>query len=304
VLRRIAAVAALACLVALVPGAGTASADEDCKDGSTICVGVGTPGHDPSGTPGGSHDNGGGAPTCSYQGEVVPCSLPDRGFFQGECYWQGATQPPPDDPAWALWGKTPGDTTGAFYTPTLCLGQGGMLGHPQWLNIPPEATLSPEELARRALAKARLDPPTLHLTPGPGKEGLVSLPVWLWIDANPNTWGPLQASDSDGPLAVTITASVDRVEWSMGDGGAVTCTSPGSMYDISFKDRTSPDCGYAYPRISKGQPGDAYTVTATTFWSVKWSSNTGRTGTIPGTSRTSTVGDIHVGEMQVVNGPR
>jgi hypothetical protein len=291
-------------LLMLATPVGSAST-EDCPEWHSVCVGDDTP--KGNGDPGSTGGSGGAgeheAPQCSYKGQTVPCSMPGRGFLDGECYWQVMSPPPAaDDPLWMASNRTPTDATGAFYRPTFCLDQGAALGHPTWLPIPPTATVSPEELARRALAKARLLPPKLHLTPGPGKEGLVGLPVWLWVETDQSAWGPIQASDSDGPLTVTITAKVAKIEWNMGDGVVVTCTSPGTPYDPIFKDTPSPDCGHAYQRISKAQPEGAYRVTATTTWSVEWVSTTGRNGTIPGVSRSSTVGDIRVGELQVVNG--
>jgi hypothetical protein len=132
----------------------------------------------------------------------------------------------------------------------------------------------------------------LHLTPGPGKTGLVGLPTWLWVDATPASWGPATATAAVPGLSVTATAVVDRITWTMGDGATVTCTSPGAPYTPARGALSSPDCGHTYVR-----PG-VYTVTASTHWSVTWARG-GQTGTLEAT-RTTSVGDIRTGEMQAL----
>ncbi|MFI6985867.1 PKD domain-containing protein [Embleya sp. NPDC050154] len=152
---------------------------------------------------------------------------------------------------------------------------------------PPPPT--PAELGARASAQIPLDAPTVHLTPGPGKTGLVGLPTWLWVDATPATWGPATATAAVPGLSVTATAVVDRITWTMGDGAVVTCTTPGTPARSA---QPSPDCGHTYTR-----PG-VHTVTATTHWTVTWAGG-GQTGTL-GATRTTAVGDIRAGEMQAL----
>ncbi|MGW0664605.1 hypothetical protein [Streptodolium elevatio] len=298
------ATAALGALIAAVVLGGLAAApahaEGDCKEGRLVCIGVDTPGSSGTDTPAGNTSGGtGAAPGCTWGAMTVQCSLPGRGFFYQGCYYTAAT-PAAED--WQRAGRSQGDTSGGFYNPTFCLtGEEGVMGNLQWLPIPSAATMTPEELARHALSQVRLLPPPMHLTPGPGRTGLVSLPVWLWVDANPNTWGPISHTATDGPLSVTLTATVERIVWDMGDGGTVTCTTPGVPYSPAYNDQPSPECGHAYQHTSKGQPGEAFTVTATTHWAVTWTATTGASGAIPGVSRTGTVGDIRVGELQVVN---
>lgn len=293
------AVAVLA--LGILPAQADGGKDDCPTNDSYLCKDKETPKTPGNESGGGSGGSGGGAPQCTQNGETVPCSLPGRGFFYQGCYWQLASPPPPPDHmGWS--GHKPGDPGGAMYNPTFCYtGDEGYMGSPLWLPIP-ATTMSPEELARRALSKIRLDAPPVHLTPGPGATGLVSLPVWLWTEANAHTWGPIQNSDSDGPLTVTLTAKVSKIVWTMGDGGSVTCTQPGVPYSPSYNDQPSPQCGYAYQHTSKGQPGEAFTVTATTYWDASWTASTGDSGSIPGVTRSTTVGNIKVGELQVVNG--
>lgn len=151
---------------------------------------------------------------------------------------------------------------------------------------------TPAELGARASAQIPLDAPTVHLTPGPGKTGLVGLPTWLWVDATPATWGPATATAAVPGLSVTATAIVDRITWTMGDGAVVTCTTPGTPYTPAQGARPSPDCGHTYAR-----PG-IHTVTATTHWTLTWIGG-GQTGTLAAT-RTTVVPDIRTGEMQAL----
>ncbi|WP_439681841.1 ATP/GTP-binding protein [Embleya sp. MST-111070] len=151
---------------------------------------------------------------------------------------------------------------------------------------------TPAELGARASAQILLDAPTVHLTPGPGKTGLVGLPTWLWVDATPTSWGPTSATAAVPGLSVTATATVDHITWTMGDGATVTCTTPGTPYTPNRGAQPSPDCGHTYTR-----PG-IHTVTATTHWTITWTGG-GQTGTLAAT-RTTTINDIRTGEMQAL----
>jgi hypothetical protein len=96
------------------------------------------------------------------------------------------------------------------------------------------------------------------------------------------------------PVTGTPTATATSIAWDMGDGTTVTCHTPGSPYpggDIPF-----PDCGHTYRRVSASAPGGAYTVTATTTWTIRWAATNGQDGTFTAT-RANTVGDIRVGEL-------
>ncbi|MFE5327251.1 ATP/GTP-binding protein [Embleya sp. NPDC056575] len=151
---------------------------------------------------------------------------------------------------------------------------------------------TPAELGARASAQILLDAPTVHLTPGPGKTGLVGLPTWLWVDATPTSWGPTSATAAVPGLSVTATATVDHIVWDMGDGTRVTCTTPGTPYTAAEGAHPSPNCGHTYTH-----PG-VRTVTATTYWTITWSGG-GQTGTLA-TTRTTTIPGIRTGEMQAL----
>ncbi len=127
---------------------------------------------------------------------------------------------------------------------------------------------------------------------GPDIMGVVGVPAWLWVaDPGEQTFGPMVRSASTGGTSVTATAKVDKIVWEMGDGGAVTCTTAGTPFTDGHGGQKSPDCGYTYS--TQG----VYTIRATSYWNVAWTSNSGVTGNIPlsfTSSRTLTVGELQV----------
>ena len=71
-------------------------------------------------------------------------------------------------------------------------------------------------------------------------------------------------------VTVTLTAKVDHVIWSLGDGTTVTCTGAGTPYQDSFGAAPSPTCGHMYRKPSTALPGGGYPVSATAVWEVDW----------------------------------
>lgn len=127
----------------------------------------------------------------------------------------------------------------------------------------------------------------------PDSLGYVGWNTWMWADSpSETTWGPITASASAGGYTVTATAEVDRVVWDMGNGDTVACGRGTPWRSRYTNNEPSPDCGYVYE-----QPG-RYTITATSYWSVRWS-GIGETGVIP--LELSDTRDLVVAEVQVVN---
>ncbi|MBT8226209.1 MAG: ATP/GTP-binding protein [Dactylosporangium sp.] len=194
--------------------------------------------------------------------------------------------------------------SGAYYVQTCPFGEGSSV-RMIWLATPP-ANLgpSPAALARRALARIRLEGARIGIAPDPNGAGLIGLPVWLWTAVTANTWGPTTASASDGGLTVTITGRATQIVWNMGDGSSVTCANPGTPYQASYGAARSPNCGYpaagdngpGYHLPSRTQPDGRYHITATTSWRVEWVGG-GQHGVI-NTTRTSQTA-IRIDELQV-----
>jgi hypothetical protein len=244
----------------------------------------------------GSSSGGTSSPTCrDTEGRVVPCTTVNENGEQ--CYFSGAIGPAPS-----------GLGGGAVY---LCPAPGeddeDADPAPVAAGSPGSPPVEPTVVAWQALASMDLHAVDMQIAPTPlstdaDSMGLVGLPVWLWTEPTGATWGPISASASDGPVAVSVTARIDRVEWNMGDGTVITCDTAGTPFDPTthYVEDRSPDCGHVYQKISSDSSG-TYTVTATSYWVAEWSSG-GETGTIPFDFTTSE--QIRIGELQVIRTAR
>ena len=107
---------------------------------------------------------------------------------------------------------------------------------------------------------------------------------------------PPLATAADGGISVTVSAKTTNITWAMGDGNTVTCTTPGTKFDVSMGFRDSPDCGYRYQKTSRSQPGGKYTVAATATWTVTW------TGAFTATTTVTTASNVQmtIGEYQAI----
>lgn len=268
----------------------------------------GNPG-DP-GEPGddGPKDTGSGA-ACYWDGTdqgitkpppgPVPCNS-EYGYWSNayRCYIQLLDpQPAAGDPSWQ--GHEPDD--GAVYQ---CYQPQTDLLVLVWSADPPPDSgtgPTPREVAQLAIADMRLTAINIGIAPKAedGSVGIVGMPVWMWV-ANPNehTWGPITATASAGGVTVTATARVHKVTWDMGDGNKVTCTTAGMPYEAAYGNKKSPDCGHVYTTSSSSEPGQKFTVTATSDWVIEWE-GAGQAGTIRlnGLVREA---QIAIGEAQVL----
>lgn len=270
----------------------------------------------------GDGDDGGGNAEpiadreCTYGPILTVECQTSAGIWNGTCYVKVADpQPDKDHPVWAGHEDEDGVIIQCTaYDASLaedCDADGGCPAGVflRWAAGPPDEGPSPAELASRAVAQMDLDAGDVGITPNNGEPAIYGFPTWLWVD-NPaeNTTGPITTNASDGDLTVTATGTLDRIEYAMGDGGSVTCAgsdAPGTPYDPAYDPpgttganaAHSPTCGYMYSDTSAGQPGDAFTITATSYWTVEWSGG-GQTGTIP--IDLSTTRQHQVAEVQVI----
>ncbi len=185
---------------------------------------------------------------------------------------------------------------GGWFFKTCVLPDGTVMAFPGPVWVAGAAPVaSPDVLARQA--RSRLNLPDVVIYLNPAGDQLVNLPTWLSLD--PGSWGPRSATASVPGISVTATARPVKAEWSLGDGGSVTCTGPGSVWQAGTDPMaSSPDCGYTYRRSSAGAPGNAYTVRVTVTWEVTWA-GAGRSGTVPGLTTTGTV-TTRVAESQAL----
>lgn len=272
-----------------------------------------TPNPNPTNPPS-TGNTGDSGPACYWDGTSqgiknpppgpVPCHTAD-GYWSNtyHCYISTAKpQPPAGDPTWQ--GHQPGD--GAIYN---CYQPQTGLAIPIWSANPPAGPgqqVTPQQVAQLAIKQMNMTAINVGLAPTPTESnpkamGVIGVPVWMWV-ANPDssTYGPIKASASAGGITVTATATVERVEWNMGDGSAVINCGQGTPYNSSVDGtKASPDCGYTYEKTSWDRPNHEYTVTANSYWKVDWA-GAGQQGTIRLPALTSTV-HIREGELQVLN---
>lgn len=269
----------------------------------------GTPEEEPAGRePSQRPVGGGGKPRCVIQGiGEVPCAT-DAGTFNpvDSCYWKPLDpQPAKDDPIWGYTASVPDDweygDKGALYN-VVCRGPGAELaGGTRWSATPPpgaQGGVNVEELAQRAVKQLRLQGADIGIAPKPSGTGTVGVPVWMWTEKSPTTWGPAEESVTAGGVTVTATATVRKIDWSMGDGTTVTCTTAGTPFQGGQGMKDSPDCGHRYEQTSASQSEGRFPVVATTTWEVAWT-GAGQSGVIT-TTRTSRT-SLAIGEVQVLN---
>lgn len=135
-------------------------------------------------------------------------------------------------------------------------------------------------VAQRAVESLQLPKPVIRTSPDEDFIQVVSVPTWMWVEHS--TWGPVTETAVVPGLRVTATARPRQTTWSMGEGGTVTCTGPGSEYSGKLRpDQPSPDCGYTYRKSSVGEPGRAFTVSVQVTWDVEWHGG-GQSGRVPG----------------------
>ncbi|MFD5728947.1 ATP/GTP-binding protein [Streptomyces sp. NPDC058368] len=211
-------------------------------------------------------------------------------------------QPPADDPLWK--GHKPGD--GAIYvrvcTWMYVTNAVDVTAVPQvfWAAEPPVAKVDPLQLAHEAVEKMKLVGPDIA-NPRPAGAYAVGVPMWMWVDKGPTTYGPSTASATAGAVTVSATARVTKIVWSMGDGSTVTCIGAGTPYKASLGTKRSPDCGHLYRRSSKNEKSGAYHLAATSTWSVDWAVNGGGGESGQFTETRVSERDVVIGQVKVLN---
>ena len=289
--RAIIATAVTAGLVTAATLPALAQVGHGYQDGSGIGAGASDPPTGPRVEPVSRREGGGGSgsrPTCTAGdgtvGEAGYIRVPDDILTEeqrakvsaegGGYYWKrcgNQTVSTMEAAAFFLPGRTPGGPA-----------------------------VDPVQLASEALERTPLPEPKITMAPAPHIPQLVNLTTYGWLPAT--QWRPATASASAGGVTSTVTATPKRVIWDMGQGDQVVCDGPGVPYRFDLPDEQQPsDCHYTYRRSSAGQPGNAYTVTATVEWATTWSVTGAPGGGNLGTVRRSASTQVRVAELQVVN---
>ena len=211
---------------------------------------------------------------------------------------QWAQQPPAGDPMWG--GHDPHDGTLKFQ---MCQGDGALLPWPRVVFAPngqPAAVpqVSPAQLAKQAKAELGLEAPDIRLAP-PGNSpygATVGFPVWMWTARRPSTTGPVSKTAAADGISVTVTATLESISWSTGDGATVQCAGGGTPFTDDQAGSPSPTCGHLYSQPSSA----AYAISATGHWSISWSgAGQGGTDTMSLTSQAQ----LAVREIRSLNSP-
>ena len=161
--------------------------------------------------------------------------------------------------------------------------------------------VDPAVPAQLAINELDLTGPVIRLSTG--ESGFVGVPVWLWIERDPDLTGPRSATAAVGNAVVTATGRLGSVEWELGPPGErVICDGPGTPW--TGQAGPSPDCGYVYELRSLAERTGGtgrWPIVATIVWQVDW---TGTSGGAPVTGqqtvRVPAGTSVAVGEIQVL----
>lgn len=289
--RRAAVAAALSVAAFVLPAA--AFADDPTGSGGAACgrftcsVEVEAPGSSAGSAGGNSGASESGSNSEGGESSPWKCT-----------YTLADPQPPAGSLDWE--GHQPGD--GAVYQ-ERCAYEGSTTTvlRMVWAADQPEAAaVDPAVLAQQAVDEMLLRGPEIGITPKPGGKGVVGMPVYLWTEQGPETYGPNTATATAGGITVNATAKVSKIVWNMGDGNSVTCSTSGTPYKPEYGKRPSPDCGHRYEVPSSTTDTGRFHVTATSTWTIDWQvTGGGQTGQLTEV-RDSSV-DITVAEVQVLN---
>lgn len=324
-LTALTAVGTVAALLFLAPAPATAADGVWCDDLSGQCfVALSSPPSDPSPSP---DANGwtAGAPTCYsridpvYLADYPPENVvtyqagPVRYFYviigcgNSLEYWSNSRQCFVSMSPGAWPARPPRYSADAgYYVCSPYIDQPGTITSYFWSDtVPPGLqVLTPGAAAARLIATFQLRGIDIGMAPevNPAwghRRGYVGVPVWLWVNnPEPLTWGPYSETATLGGQTITATAQATSIRWQMGDGASTTCGNTGTPYNVGYGMTTSPTCGYQYTSTSSRNPGDRFTVTATTNWTVTWTSLAGPGGTINLTTNSAV--DLEVNELQTV----
>lgn len=143
-----------------------------------------------------------------------------------------------------------------------------------WGGPQPLPYVPPQVLAQQARAQLVLPSPVVQTWPAPNAQ-LVNLPTWLHV----NNFSRYQQTAAVGGVSATVYAEPIRVNWTMGDGGAVSCSSAGMAFTSSVADPSAPsDCSYSFTHTSADAPGEAFQGSVSISWHLRWDSNVGAAG--------------------------
>lgn len=159
------------------------------------------------------------------------------------------------------------DPTGEYvWYDVICWRDGrGLTDYPIIVEVTPP--VPPEVIRDRAAARIEPPPPNPETSPSLADQVYVQVPTWLWLDAA--DWSPIEVSETQGLVTVTVRATPTLALWVMGDGGEMACAGPGvAWFDGAAEDAT--DCSYTYRHSSYGEPEGRFAAAVTVTWEFEW----------------------------------
>lgn len=164
---------------------------------------------------------------------------------------------------------------------------------------PAAASSAPQPPTRDQLiaaARRTLPLPGVQTSPPVGRDQLVNLPTWMWVD----NWAPVVGTAISPALSVTVTARPRNVYWRMGDGSADKVCGPGTPWNPALREEQQrSDCTHTYRRSSASEPGLRFTAVASMTWEVTWTASNGESGSLGPSVRNQTF-PMRVAEGQAV----
>ncbi len=168
----------------------------------------------------------------------------------------------------------------------------------------------PIEVRDHIAATVRIEPPSIGMSPP--DRAVVNLPTWLWVD---DAWEPLSDGAIGSALSVQVEARPTGVVWSADDtgvtrieggfitdfeggGGEVRCDGPGTVWRRGMREDAT-DCSYTFRYPSAWDPDDAFMLSATVTWELRWWLNGVDQGVFGTLTPVSTV-PVDVVEIQTV----
>jgi hypothetical protein len=282
-MRRVAGVAAVLCVAAVLLTPTTASADApwgkvncDYTPSAPQCT-ITVVDQDSRVSRGG----GGGPLACKFAGKVVDCYNGFGWLGAGGCYY----------------GKDPGGFLPPHEWIKRCIdpATGDVHDMGVVLLLNPPAMLA--ALLRQAVSRLRIPQPVIAANPALDAPQVVQVPVWWWVQ--PGSWSTRTATAALPAIAITATATPEKITWDAGDGTTTVCTGPGTPWTPKYAPTAaSPTCGHTYTRTSRTAPGGKFTLRAAITWTVTWAGG-GMSGTEPATT-TSAAAEIEVTELRAV----
>lgn len=177
----------------------------------------------------------------------------------------------------------------------VCL-RGGEAVFQREIMVEDSSAVAPEVVRDRA--RARIDPPAPTPEASPPLSGptFVNVPTWLWLDSA--DWVPLEVSETDGLVTVTVRATPVQAAWNMGEGEVVVCDGPGTVWEPGLAE-TATDCAHTYAHSSYGESDGRFAGSVTVTWEFEWWFNGVYKGGFGSVDLSSGL-EVAVGEIQAV----